>query len=218
MPFVQFIRIFVLTALVNSSSLFDAHSIRKPPTSLSLTFSRRRRRRRHCRRRHLLQHGAAGHLSNMTLTALPTSLPPFCCCAAHALPPKAGTRCCCCARRSQPTRRALPICRCCRLCGSRTTRYRLWRRQQQQQHVIYSLCFCNSVFGLLFSASYALAERFCCFLLCLFFFVHLLGCFFSLIFFFSLLSSFYSPLCALTQPVLSSLALVGLTLVLSRIL
>lgn len=79
MPFVQFIRIFVLTALVNSSSLFDAHSIRKPPTSLSLTFSRRRRRRRHCRR-HLLQHGAAGHLSNMTLTALSTSLPPFCCC------------------------------------------------------------------------------------------------------------------------------------------
>lgn len=53
--------------------------------------------------------------------------------------------------------------------------------------MIYSLCFCNSVFVCLFSARYALAGRFCCFHV---FFVHLLGCFFFLIFSFSLLSSF----------------------------
>lgn len=41
--------------------------------------------------------------------------------------------------------------------------------------MIYSLCFCNSVFVCLFSARYALAGRFCCFHV---FFVHLLGCFF----------------------------------------
>lgn len=59
--------------------------------------------------------------------------------------------------------------------------------------MIYSLCFCNSVFVCLFSARHALAGRFCCFHV---FFVHLLGCFF---FCFSSFPSlccllFYSPL------------------------
>lgn len=155
-----------------------------------LTFSRRRRRHR----RHLLQHSVAGHLSNMTLTALSTSLPILLLllmlCRQRPAHVVAVARS---PLPASPLGGLSPFAAAV-LCGSRTTRYRLWRRRQQQQHVIYSLCFCNSVFGLLFSARYALAERFCCFLLCLFFFFHLLGCFFLLIFSFSLLSSFYSPL------------------------